>query len=471
MMNCMWKVLPSLFLILLIWGGCSPDANPETEPASETQTNELTPVEAKAEGLLSNPEWTKDASIYEVNIRQYTPEGTFAAFAERLPELQRMGVDILWIMPVQPIGLENRKGSLGSYYAIQDYTAINPEFGSMADFQALVNKAHELGFKVILDWVANHTAWDHVWTETHKDWYNLDASGNFQAPVEDWSDVIDLNYDKPAMRNAMIEAMQFWVKQTDIDGFRCDVANMVPLDFWESARASLNKLKPVFMLGEMSEPSYHSAFEMSYTWDLHHLFNEVAQGSKNAYDLRNQIQADADSFPASAYRMLFTSNHDENSWQGTTTERLGEAAESFAVMSYLLPGMPLIYSGQEAGLAKRLAFFEKDPINWSAGRMRRVYQTLNELKEKEPALWQGPYGGSIELVPTSNDALMLVFIRKQGDSEVVALFNLSPAPQEVQMMGNEIEGMYTNAFTGQNVKMLPAVIQTFEPWGYGVLVK
>ncbi|MFK7924372.1 MAG: alpha-amylase family glycosyl hydrolase [Bacteroidia bacterium] len=467
----MWKVLPSLFLMLLILSGCSSDTKSDSSSVSEPNTNAIKQVEVQADGLLSNPDWSKDASIYEVNIRQYTPEGTFAAFAERLPELERLGVDILWIMPVQPIGQKNRKGSLGSYYSIQDYTAINPEYGSMADFKALVKQAHELGFKVILDWVANHTAWDHVWTETHKDWYTLDAAGDFQAPVEDWSDVIDLNYGQPAMRNAMIEAMQFWIKEADIDGFRCDVANMVPLDFWESARASLNELKPVFMLGEMSEPSYHSAFEMSYTWDLHHLFNEVAQGSKNAYDLRKQIQADEDSFPSSAYRMLFTSNHDENSWEGSAGERLGEAAESFAVMSYMLPGMPLIYSGQEAGLAKRLAFFEKDPINWSASRMRRVYQVLNELKEKEPALWQGPYAGGIEFVPTSNDALMLVFIRKQADSEVVALFNLSPAAQEVQMMGNEIEGMYTNAFTGQNVKMMPAVIQTFEPWGYGVLVK
>ncbi len=447
-----------------------------TEEPKQTETtvntaNEEVEMAAKPGGLLANPAWSKDAVIYEVNIRQYTEEGTFNAFAERLPELQRLGVDILWLMPVQPIGKENRKGTLGSYYSIQDYTAVNPEFGSMADLKSLVAKAHEMGFKVILDWVANHTAWDHVWTQSHKEWYTLDATGNFQAPVEDWSDVIDLNYEQPALRNAMIEAMQFWIDEADIDGFRCDVANMVPLDFWESARAKLNESKEIFMLGEMSEPEYHTAFEMSYTWDLHHAFNEVAQGTKNAYDLRKLIQTELDSFPTGAYRMLFTSNHDENSWQGTTQERMGAAAESFAVMTYMLPGMPLIYSGQEGGLDKRLAFFEKDPIQWGSSRMRRVYTVLNELKEAEPALWQGPYAGSFQFVPTTNDALMLVFVRKQGDSEIAVLFNLSPAAQEVQMMGNEIEGDYVNAFTGQNVQMVPGVIQTFEPWGYGVLVK
>ncbi|MEL6592538.1 MAG: alpha-amylase family glycosyl hydrolase [Bacteroidota bacterium] len=462
----------SLFLLLPFLLACETTTESTTPPSENDTSVARSATQDMTNGLLQNPDWSKNAVIYEVNLRQYTEEGTLTAFAERLPQLQKLGVDILWLMPVQPIGKKNRKGELGSYYSIQDYTAINPEYGSMEDFKALVSQAHDLGFKVILDWVANHTAWDHVWTETHPEWYIQDAAGNFQAPVADWSDVIDLDYGQPALRNAMIEAMQFWVEETDVDGFRCDVANMVPLDFWREARTQLNTVKPLFMLGEMSDPAYHEVFEMSYAWDLHHIFNEVAQGTKNAFDIRKQLQADQDSFPEGAYRMHFTSNHDENSWQGTTQERLGDAAESFAVLSYLLPGMPLIYSGQEAGLNKRLAFFEKDPISWpQRSRMRQIYQTLNTLVESEAALWQGPYQGSFELVNTANDALMLVFIRRQGNSEIVGLFNLSPAGQEVQIYGDQVKGIYQNAFTGQSLEMVPGVTQTFEPWGYGVLVK
>lgn len=460
-----------LCLLIVFISACDTSSGTSTPPSENDTSVARSASQDMANGLLQNPEWSKNAVIYEVNLRQYTEEGTLAAFAERLPQLQRLGVDILWLMPVQPIGQKNRKGKLGSYYSIQDYTAVNPEYGSMDDFKALVAQAHDLGFKVILDWVANHTAWDHVWTESHPDWYTHDAEGNFQAPVADWSDVIELDYDQPALRNAMIEAMRYWVEEGDVDGFRCDVANMVPLDFWREARSQLNEGKSIFMLGEMSEPEYHEVFEMSYAWDLHHIFNEVAQGTKNALDISKQLQADQDRFPEGAYRMLFTSNHDENSWQGTTQERLGEAAESFAVLSYLLPGMPLIYSGQEAGLNKRLAFFEKDPISWQASRMRNIYQTLNELVETEEALWQGPYQGSFELVNTANDALILVFIRRQGNSEVVGLFNLSPAEQEVQLYGEAVKGIYKNAFTGQALEMVPGVTQTFEPWGYGVLVK
>ena len=319
--------------------------------------------------------WTRQASVYEVNIRQYTPEGTLRAFMEHLPRLARMGVDILWLMPIQPIGLQERKGSLGSYYAIRDYTAVNPEFGTLEDARALVRRAHELGLKVILDWVANHTAWDHPWTRGHRDWYKLDERGqifpvtfNAGTPqVEYWTDVVALDYRQRPLWDAMVDAMAFWVRECDLDGFRCDVAGLVPTPFWNHARAALERVKPLFLLAEWSEPELHDAFDMTYGWDLTEVLQKIAAGQADADALRAWVRAPGGgkAFPAHAYRMRFTSNHDHNSWHGHDGELWGPAFEAMAVLAATLPGMPLVYSGQEAGLAKRLAFFEKDTIDFS----------------------------------------------------------------------------------------------------------
>ncbi len=229
--------------------------------------------------------WTRNASIYEVNIRQFTPEGTIAAFEKHLPRLAKMGVKILWVMPVQPIGVKNRKGTMGSYYSIRDYTAVNPEFGTQADFNHMVKAAHALGMKVILDWVANHTAWDNVWTVSHPDWYKKNARGELTSyeydngrEIEYWTDVIGLDYRQPALWDAMIGAMKFWVTTSDIDGFRCDVASLVPTPFWVRARAQLDAVKPLFMLAESNDPAIHAAFDMTYDWKLFDTFADIAQG-------------------------------------------------------------------------------------------------------------------------------------------------------------------------------------------------
>ena len=269
---------------------------------------------------FSLSEWSANQSIYEVNIRQYSVEGTFKAFEKHLPRLKKMGVGILWFMPIHPIGAKNRKGSLGSYYSVKDYMAVNPEFGTMEDFKHLVREIHGLEMIVIIDWVANHTAWDNSLTINHPDWFTRDQEGNFVSPVPDWTDVIDLNYDHPELRAYMIEALKFWVEEVDIDGFRCDVAEMVPLDFWRKARLELDKIKSVFMLAEGESPDlYNNGFDMTYDWNLFHLMNDVAKGKKTAVDLQSYLDKEHGTFGKADYRMTFTSNHDENTWNGTTS--------------------------------------------------------------------------------------------------------------------------------------------------------
>ncbi|MBN8489105.1 MAG: DUF3459 domain-containing protein [Burkholderiales bacterium] len=390
--------------------------------------------------------WTRSANIYEVNIRQYTPEGTLRAFMAHLPRLRRMGVDILWLMPIQPIGVKERKGTLGSYYAIRDYTAVNPEFGTLDDARALVREAHAMGFKVILDWVANHTAWDHPWTQAHTDWYKLDAKGqifpvtfNAGTPqVEYWTDVVALNYASAALRRAMIDAMAFWVREADLDGFRCDVAGLVPTDFWDQARAELDAIKPMFMLAEWSEVDLHErAFDMTYGWDLTEVLGRVAKGQADARDLAAWVRQSPPSkagraFPKSAYRMRFTSNHDHNSWHGHDGELYGDAFPAMAVLAATLPGMPLILGGQEAGLRKRLAFFEKDTMDLSSFPHEALYTRLLALKHAHPALWNGQYGADVELLDAGSPQVF-AFRRRQGSDQVTVVVNVSDQAQDVTL--------------------------------------
>ena len=391
-----------------------------------------TPQQETAEKkTLPFPERAKDMVIYEVNIRQYTPEGTFNAFTEHLPRLQDLGVDILWIMPIQPIGEEKRKGGLGSYYSIQDYVDVNPEFGSLADFKNLVNKAHERGMMVILDWVANHTAWDHAWIQK-EGYHTKDSLGNIVAPVKDWSDVADLNYDNIDMQNEMIDALRFWVREADIDGYRCDVAGFVPMEFWDRAKDSLNVDKDLFMLAEWDEPKMHSAFHMTYGWGMHYQMNELAKGKKTVDSLISFAKSDLERYGEKAFRMNFTTNHDENSWNGTVFERFGDGHKANAVLAFTIQGMPLIYSGQEAGLDQRLAFFEKDSIDWSDVKFQDFYKKLVKLKKENAALFNGEYGGQPEFLSSGNDRV-IAFRRSKGDNEVTVLINLSEEEQKVEL--------------------------------------
>lgn len=296
-----------------------------------------------------------------------------------------LGVDILWFMPIHPIGELNRKGSLGSYYSVRDYKAVNPEFGTMEDFKNLVNKAHELGFKVILDWVANHTSFDHQWATDHPEWYTRDEKGNIVSPF-DWTDVADLKYDNnPALWDAMIDALKFWVVEANIDGYRCDVAGMVPVAFWEKARTELDAVKPVFMLAEDEgqRDLMKKAFDANYGWEFHHIMNNIAKGEKNAADVWAYFAKEDTLFAPTSFRMMMTSNHDENSWNGTEFERMGDGAKAFAVMAYTIPGFPMMYNGQEVALNKRLLFFEKIP-SFGTNLLILLHSTPNSTASKKP---------------------------------------------------------------------------------------
>ncbi len=393
---------------------------------------------------VRHPGWAARATIYEVNIRQYTPEGTFRAFEAHLPRLRMMGVDVLWIMPVNPIAKKERKGSLGSYYAVSDYKAVNPEYGDMADFKHMVAAAHAQGFKVILDWVANHTGWDHVWVEQHPDWYKRNAQGALEGyhytdlsdhHEEVWADVIGLDYSKPEVREGMIDAMGFWLKETDIDGFRCDVAWTLPVAFWDQARAELDRVKPVFLLAEADTPEMQArAFDMTYDWKLYHLLIDVAKGKADATDLAKLYTDPPRRYPQGAYRMTFTSNHDENSWNGTDRELYGEGADAMAVLAATLPGMPLVYSGQEDGLNKRLKFFDKDSIAWGRFARAPFYARLLALKHRHPALASGMEPGNLQLIDTGNPKVF-AFRRVMGKDRVTVAVNLSKAPARVTLPG------------------------------------
>lgn len=381
-------------------------------------------VPEKPVSNVEHPEWSKNANIYEVNIRQYSEEGTFNAFRKDLPRLEAMGVKILWLMPIHPIGEKNRKGPLGSYYSVQDYKAINPNFGTEEDFKALVKEAHERDMRVIIDWVANHTAWDSPWTK-NPEWYELDEEGNFMPPRgTDWTDVIQLDYTNNEMREAMHDALEYWVRDFNIDGYRCDVAGMVPIDFWNAARERLDAIKPVFMLAEDEGPEMHeNAFDMTYAWSYAHLIREIAAGNEDFSALDSLMAVEEVKFPENAYRMYFTTNHDENSWNGTDPGMYGDNFENFAVLSATIDGMPLIYNGQESVLDQQLEFFEKDEIEWKDYELTKFYALLLQLKYENEALWNGKYGGDLNIFESPDNTF--AYKRVKGEDWVFVYLNNS----------------------------------------------
>jgi glycosidase len=419
---------------------------------------------------LKTPEWVQNATIYEVNVRQFTPEGTFAAFEKQLPRLKEMGVDILWLMPIHPIGELNRKGSLGSYYAVRDYRGINPEFGTHEDFQHLVESAHNLGMKVIIDWVANHTSPDALWIAEKKlDWYTLDSLGRVQPTIgTDWWDVADLNYENAEMRAEMISCMEYWVRDFNIDGYRCDVAGWVPMEFWNTARAALDQIKPVFMLAEAEGKELYAAFEMTYGWEFHHILNDIATGKKNAADVQTYFERME--LPAGAFHMNFTSNHDENSWNGTEMERMGEARFAMAVMAATIQGMPLVYNGQETSLDRRLKFFDKDSINWDKMDLVDFYTRLLHLHQKNPALYVGMQQAAPKFLSTKEQKDFLIYTRGQGDSKVLVVINLSAQAKKVSL-NTAAAGTYINLFTDKKEILKDKQTLALAPWGYAVYVR
>ena len=398
-----------------------------------------------------HPEWTYDSVVYEVNIRQYSPEGTFKGVEAQLPRLKELGVDVLWLMPMYKIGEVERKGTLGSYYAISDYCEVNPEFGTMQDFDELLAAAHEDGFKVILDWVANQTAPDHVWMEGRPaDFYERDSLGNAIWEY-DWTDTRSLNYENEAVWAAQDSCMRFWLDK-GVDGFRCDAAGEMPAKFWLKVVPALKKDYPgIYMLAEAEKPELSdpaTSFDATYAWELHHLLNDIAQGEKGPADLKAYLDKDKKNTPPSAFRLTFTSNHDENSWAGTEYERMGAAADLMALLCFTLPkSQPLIYTGQEIGLKRRLAFFEKDPIDdWSPNECTGLWYNLCELKHNNPALAAGEKGGALEYI---NDV-----------PEGVFAFRRSVKGNSVSIWANLSE---------DTVDLSDG--RTLDPWGWDIVIK
>lgn len=390
--------------------------------APNTQTTETKEVDELP--------WHKDAVMYELNVRQFSPEGTFQAVIPELQRIKDLGADILWLMPIHPIGIENRKGSLGSYYSISDYTEINPEFGTKEDFRILVNEAHKIGMKVILDLVANHTAWDHSWVKAYPEWYLADSLGNRPTvPYDndgnptDWTDVAGLDYSNTTMRKAMIEDMKYWISEFDIDGYRCDVAGFIPVDFWQEAKIALDSIKPVFMLAEHEHEDYHNdAFHATYGWEFHHYLNKIAQGEKKLNSLVEYMEKELKRFPKTAYRLNFVDNHDENTWNGTVEERMGASADNMTVLAYTLFGMPLIYNGQEEPLNKRLAFFDKDQIDWDGYQKQNFIKSLTQLKKDNPSLWNGEYGSTPVFIPQDSEDI-IAYYRGDENNTVLVVVN------------------------------------------------
>lgn len=412
-------------------------------------------------------DWIKRTNVYEVNVRQYTPEGTFNAFAKSLPRLKEMGVNTLWFMPITPIAQKEKKGTMGSQYAAADYTSINPEFGTLDDFKALVKNAHAQGFKVIIDWVANHTGWDHRWTREHPDYYEHDSTTNDFKRASGMEDIIELNFNNPALRRAMIDAMLYWVKETGIDGFRCDLAFWVELDFWKEAKAELHKTKPLFLLGELDPleyPEYMDVFDAAYTWTWMHKTEEWYKQKQPIAALDSVLQRYAKTPGLKAW---FTTNHDENSWNGTEYEKYGDAAKPLAVLGCTWPGVPLIYNGQEAPNLKRLKFFEKDPIAWNGTyALQDFYKTLLTLRATHHALL--PESAVLRL-HTSDDAQVFAYLRQQGERVVLVLLNLSGNALKIDLPDDRAHGQLKNVFSGAEIDLATNRSFNLNAWEYLVL--
>jgi len=423
--------------------------------------------------LFKPPAWAHQTNIYEVNTRQYTPEGTLNAFAAHLPRLKDMGVETLWFMPLQSVGKLHRKGTLGSYYSISDYISLNPEYGSLDDFKILVEEAHRYNMKVIIDWVANHTSWDHVWTQTHPDFFSKNEYGNFRPPYPDWEDVIHLNYENKELWLAMVNAMKFWVDNFDIDGFRCDMAHLVLLDFWEYARTELDNIKKLFWLAETEEARYHEVFDASYTWEFLHTMESYWKRETNIHGLDLVLQRYENAFPRNAIRMFFTSNHDENSHSGSEYERMGHAAKAFAVLCATWDGIPLIYSGQELPNSRRLRFFEKDEIEWTGNfGLHNFYKTLLHLHSEHPALLAADENVKTFRILTSEDEKIFSYLRRNGEKEVLVILNLSAVDDlHFKIIDENVSGIYRNIFSDESIDFIDKKNLIMKTWAYLVFEK
>ncbi len=416
---------------------------------------------------LNNPVWARDAVVYELNTRQFTPEGTFSAATKRLHGIKALGADIIWLMPIHQIGAKNRKGRLGSPYAIKDYYSIHSDLGNADDLKRLVREAHQLGLHVIIDWVANHTAWDHVLVNQHPEWYARDWKGDFR-PCQwwGWTDIIELDYSHSGLRKYMTDAMKYWIREFDLDGFRADMAGFVPLDFWEQARKELEQIKPVFMLAEWESRDLHArAFDASYAWSWWDAVYAITKGNtRDLGPLHVYYSWNDRSYPSESMRMTFVTNHDKNAWEGTSRELFGDALDAVITLSFVGDGIPLIYNGQEAGDSQRLAFFEKDQIRWTKHPHGALLKKLIRCKKENPALWNGRWGGTMIQVVNSQEKKVLSFLRTKDDNRVFTAINFTANTQEVHFNTRVHHGQYQDFDTGETMHFSKNTSILMNPW-------
>ncbi|MBN2068922.1 MAG: alpha-glucosidase C-terminal domain-containing protein [Opitutales bacterium] len=423
-----------------------------------------------AQGL---PSWTHQQVVYEINVRQYSPEGNFRAIEADLPRIHDLGINTLWFMPIYPIGETNRKGPLGSYYSVKDYKGVNPEFGTQEDFRSLIQKAHALGMHVIIDWVGNHSAWDNPLRLEHPEFYMHNEQGGCIPPLgTDWTDVIQFDVNNPGLIDYQAEAMAYWMTEFGVDGFRCDYAVGLPASAWERITARLREINPdVFMLAEAEQPDHQvKAFNASYGWELMHTFNAIVSGEADANDIDNVLERYRLRFPGDASFLLMTSNHDENSWNGTVFQRLGGGVETFAALTLTMDGIPLLYNGQEASLDRRLLFFERDPIDWQQTALTEVYRKLIHLRTSNTALSPA---ASTTRIPTTDNKHIYAFLRSDPDSPaaVLVIANLTAKDLSFDLASELISGSWTNALTGEALNLSNSESLTLQSWDYLVLYR
>jgi len=453
----------TLFGIFVGFASCD-----HKSPSSESSEEPVASVPSMQDHY---PIWSRNANMYEVNIRQYTEEGTIAAFERHVPRLKEMGVDILWLMPIYPISSTKKKGTLGSYYAVSDFTKVNPEFGDIDDVRSLVKTIHEAGMKIILDFVPNHTGWDHVWIHEHPEFYTKNEQGEIVDPQDPatgkswgWTDVADLNFDNSIMRETMIDNLLYWIKNEHVDGFRMDIAHGVPVSFWKEVHTALTAVKQdVFMLAEAQVPALrdNSYFQCDYGWKLHHILNDVAKGHKGPKDIEDWYTSNQSEYSA-GWHIQFTSNHDENSWAGTTEERMGDAHDALAALAYTIEGMPLVYGGQEEPLDKRLQFFEKDDIGFADYAKADWYKTMLKLKHDNEAIWNGEFGGVLEFLQV--DEQILSYKRTKNEAALYSIFNLASTPSSFEIT-EDLAG-YRDVFTSQPIQLSKGTKIELEGWSY-----
>ena len=460
-----------LFFSLLILS-CQSGTEEARKP--EYSNFQVKPIEPITKNIISQ------SVLYEANIRQYSNEGTFNAFANDLSIIKKLGVKILWLMPINPISTTKSKGPLGSYYAVSDYTKVNPEFGSIEDFKNLVDKAHELGMYVILDWVPGHTGWDHHWIKEKSDYYLKNKKGEIIDPIDyrtgksyGWTDVADLNYNNIEMREELREAMIYWVKETNIDGYRIDNAYTIPQDFYDKTLKALREIKPLFILAETD--IYHpggiklvNKFDATYDWSGHQLSKDVAQGKKNANDYHKHVNRTLRLYGTDNILVNFVSNHDENSWNGTVEESFGKAGHTFMTLNFTLPGMPLIYSGQEYDLGKRLHFFEKDSFPKIKGKTMNLLRQLGSLKNNHRALETGSSGGSYKRINTTRNDKILAFEREKSGDTIVVLANLSKDYVQFTM---PYDGDFRRYQDFKRKTLSSSYQYDMKPWEFWILIK